>query len=398
MTNSRRRFTAVLLAGALLAGACSEAGSEDVAENPKQALVDAFEALSEYEGIEMVMSIEADADDLASDELPIEQAEIVVESSVTVRGKQATTPEDQQVEVVVNVGGNEDAVEMKGIGQSIYLRADVRELVDTFGGDPAQIDAAVQYGSQGGLDFIEPLVDGEWVGIEGIDALAEQFGVTVPTPDPEQAEALTKRITAAFEENAEVESEGSDGTGEHLRVRVPLKEFARETFDALQEMSGLPPAALPPMEDLDQIPDDTQLPFDVWIDDGAVVQLELDFLELAEDLAGEPAPEGIEEMVMRFTFEEFTDEVEAPSDFVEVDLQEVIQGIFGAIPATGEASAGGSAIEEVPAGKPKVVLPELGVACSDLQMLSPEEIETFLGASGMPGAIKKVKKACPELF
>lgn len=397
MTNSRRRFTAVLLAGALLAGACSEGGggSEDVAENPKQALVDAFEALSEYEGIEMVMSIEADADDLASDDLPIEQAEQVVESSITVRGKQATTPEDQQFEFVVNVGGNEDAVELKGVGESIYLRADVRELVEAFGGSAAEIDAAVQQASGFGLDFVEPLVDGEWVGIEGLNDLAEQFGVTVPTPDPEQADALAKRLTAVFEENADVSSEGSDDTGDHLLVRVPLKEFARETFDVLQEASGLPAEALP-QDDLDQIPDDTVMPVDVWIDDGAVVQLEVDFVRFAQEF-GEEVPEGIEQLAMRFTFEEFTDEVEAPSDFVEVDLQEILQGIFGAGLTGGEDSSAGT-IEEAPAGDREVVLPELGLACSDLQTLSPDEIETFLGASGMPGAIKKIRQACPELF
>lgn len=395
MTKTRRRFTAVLLAGALLAGACSEGGgSEEVAENPKQALVDAFEALSEYEGIEMVMSLEADADDLANEDLPIEQAEQLVESSITIRGKQATTPEDQQVEFVVNVGGNEDAVELKAVGESIYVRADVRELVETFGGSTAEIDTAVQQASAAGLDFVEPLVEGEWVGVEGLNDLAEQFGVTVPTPDPEQADALAKRLTAVFEENADVSSEGSDDVGDHLLVRVPLKEFVTETFDVLLGASGLPAGALP-MEDLEQIPEDAVMPIDVWIADGAVAQVELDFVRFAEEF-GEDVPEGIEQVAMRFTFEEFTDEVEAPSDFVEIDLQEILQGFLGAMPGT-EGLDTGSAIE-APSGEREVVLPELGLACEDLQTLSPDEIETFLGASGMPGAVKKIRQACPELF
>lgn len=395
MTKTRRRFTAVLLAGALLAGACSEGGSEDVSANPKQALQDAIEALAEYEGITFVMSIEADADDLASDELPVEQAEQLVNSSVTFSGK-ASTPEEAQFEVAVNVGGNEDALEFKGVDESIYVRVEVRDLVEAFGGNAADIDMFVQQASAAGLDFAQPFADGEWVGIAGYQELAEQFGVQA-TPDPEKAKELQDRLLGILEENADVTSEGADDVGEHVVARVRLKQFVQETFDVLQDVSGAPAGMLPPLEGLDEIPDDATMPLDMWIDDGVLVQAEIDFVRFAEEL-GEDVPEGIDQMVMRFTFEEFTDEVEAPSDFVEIDLQEVIQGIFGAVPATGESSAGGTAVEEVPAGKPKVLVPELGVACSDLQMLSPEEIETFLGASGMPGAIKKVRKACPELF
>lgn len=387
------RLTALLIAGALVTGACSDGGSEEASENPKQALTDAIEALSEYEGITLVMSIEADADDLASEDLPVEQAEQLVDSSITFSGK-GTTPEDSQFEMSVNVAGNDDAIELKVLNQSLYARAEVRELVETFGGSAAEIDTAVQQASAAGLDFVEPLADGEWVGIEGVDQLVEQFTGVTPTADPEQARELADRLTAIFEQNAEVESEGTDDVGEHLVARVPLKETAEEAFDALQDLSGAPAGALPPLEGLDEVPDDATMPLDVWIDDGAVVQAEIDFVRFAEEL-GEDVPEGIDEVAMRFTIEEFTDDVEAPSDFTEIDLQEILQGFFGAMPAT-PGNAGGAGLE-IP-GDREVVVPELGLACSDLQTLSPQEIETFLGASGMPGALKKVRKACPELF
>ena len=394
MTVTRRRFAVVLLAGALLAGACSDGGSEDASENPKQAFLDAIEAFSEYEGITMVMTIQADADDIASDDLPVETAEQLLDSSLTLSGK-GNTPEDSQVEMIFNIGGNEDAVELRVVDQALYLRAEVRELVETFGGSSAEVDAAVQQGSAAGFDFVEPLADGEWVGLVGLDTLMEQFGATQPSADPEQNKALVEEITSAFEDTAEVTSEGPDDVGDHLLVRVPLKDFARGVFEAFEDLGSLPPGSLPPAEELDQIPDDAELPVDAWLDDGQLVQIELDFLQLAEDLAEESAPEGIDRIAMRMTFEEFTDDIEAPSDFVEINLQEILQGFFGAAPLTGTDSGGAEL--EVPADR-EVVLPELGLACSDLQTLSPEEIETFLEASGMPGAVNQIRQACPELF
>lgn len=392
MSKTRKPFIAVLIAGALLAGACSDGGSEEASKNPKKAFTDALEALTQYEGITVVLSIEADAADLASDELPAEAAQQLVDSSFTVSAKSGETPEDAQAEFTVNVGGNEDAIELKALNQSLYARVEVRELVEAFGGSAAEIDTAVQQASAAGLDFAQPLADGEWVGVEGLDQLVEQFTGVAPTSDPEQAAALADRLTAIFEDNADVASEGSDDVGDHLVVRVPLKETVEEAFAAVQELGGTPAGALPPLEGLDEIPAGAEMPVDVWISDGALVQVEVDFVKFAAELGEEP-PEGVEDVAMRMTIEEFTDDVEAPADYTAIDLQEILGGILG---------AGGTMIPteesiEIPAER-EVVLPELGLACSDLQTLSPEEIQTFLDASGAPGAMQKIRKACPELF
>lgn len=395
MSTTRRRFTAVLLAGALLGAACSDGGGEkEAAENPQQAFTDAIDALREYEGITLDLSFDAEAEDLAAADLPEDAAEKLLNSSIRMSVK-GETPEDVQTEVVLNVDGNEDAAEIRVVDESLYARFEVRELTEAFGGNTADVDMFVQQASAAGLDFAQPIADGEWVGIEGLNDLLEQFTGVQPTADPEQAAAMADRIVSILEQNAEVSSEGTDDVGAHLVVRVPMRETIEELMDAIQSLSGAPEGAFP-TDALEEIPDG-ELPIDTWISDGRIVQLELDFVAIAEELGEEP-PEGVDQLALRLGVEEFTEDVEPPSDFTAIDLEEILQGIFGAVPgafpSSGEDSGGASALMP----EREVVLPELGLACTDLQTLSPDEIRTFLEASGMPGAFKQIQQACPELF
>lgn len=391
MSTRRMRLTAFVLAGALLAGACADGGDEEAAENPKQALTDALDAFAEYEGVTVEMTIEVDPEDLVEDDTPPEVAEAIVNSSVVVSAK-GETPEDTQAVIRVNVDGNEDAIEMRITDMSLYARAEVRELVEAFDGDMAMIDQSVEQASAMGFDFAQALVDGEWVGMEGLDEFAEQLGLPVTTPDPEQAAAIQEKLAEILERNADVTSEGTDDVGAHLRVTLPLKQTAGELLEALSSVGGAPPGTLP-MDALNELPT-ADIPLDVWISDGRLVQLEIDVLAIGEALGEEPE-EGVDDFAFRLTIDEFTDDVEAPEDFVPIDLQQIFQGVLGA--GLGGAAAGGSAIPPPDADR-EVVVPELGLACSDLAGVPPEQIKAFLEASGQPGAFKTVKQACPELF
>lgn len=397
MTTTRRRLTAFLLAGALLAGACSDGGGEEqAAENPKQALTDALEAFADYEGITAEISMEADTEALVEEDTPPEVADAIVNSSFVISAK-GETPEDMQFEMRLNLDGNEDAVAFRVVGTSFYARAEVSEMVEAFGGDMASIDAAVQQASAMGFDFAQAVVDGEWVGVENVDALAEQFGLPVQTPDPEQAAALQEKVVEVFERNAEVTSDGTDDVGAHLVVSLPLRETLGDVFEAVETLGGVPAGSVP-SDALNDVPDG-EIPLDVWVSDGRLVQLEADVLAIGEALGEEP-PEDVGEFAFRITLDEFTGEIEAPDDFEAIDLQEIMQSIFGA--GLGAAGAGGldagAGGLDTGGGGREVVVPELGLACSDLAGVPPDQIKTFLEASGQPGAYKKVKQACPELF
>lgn len=393
MNTSLRRLAAPLLAGVLLLGACADGGGgeEEAAENPKQAFTGALEALSEYDGVTLGISIEADPADLQEGDAPPEVAEAIVNSSVTISAK-GETAEDAQAQVVVNVDGNEDAAEFRFVDKAIYLRADVGELVEKFGGDTAQIDAFAQQASAQGFDFAQALVDGEWVGVEGLDQLAEQFGLPQPSADPEQASKLADQFATILEKNSSVTSEGTDDVGAHLVVEVPLRDTLQDLAGSLQSIANAPPL---PTEDLSEVPD-AEIPIDVWVSDGRLVQLEFDVVEIAT-AAGDPPPEDIDEFAFRVTVDEFTDDVEAPADFAEIDVQQLIESFFGASMGMVTESSEGVDLEAA-GGDREVVLPELGLACSDIQMLSPAEIKSFLNASGVPGALNTVRQACPELF
>ncbi|MDQ3982198.1 MAG: hypothetical protein M3271_05900 [Actinomycetota bacterium] len=385
MSTSRRRVAALLVAGALLSGACSDDPGEAAAENPKQAFADALDALAEYEGVTAVVTIEGDPDDLAVADTPPEVAEKVLNSSLTISSR-GSTPEDAQAEIVVNVDGNEDAVELRMVEQSLYTRADVRELVDDFGGDSAEIEAAAEQFSAQGFGWAQALVDGEWIGIEGLDRAVEQITGQQQPADQEEAAAVLDQVTLILEQNASVASEGTDDVGAHLVVSVPVRETVQDLVGALQGIGGLPTGALP-TEGLQDVPEG-DIPIDVWIDDGRLVQLELDFVAIAREL-GEKPPDGVDRLGLRMTIDEFTDEIEAPADFEAIDLEEILQGVFGGFAGQTEIPA--------PPGR-DVVIPGLGLACSDLQTLGPDEIRTFVEASGQPEAFATIRRECPELF
>lgn len=393
MTTNRRRLTAFVLAGALLAGACSDGGGggeEQAAENPEQAFTDALDAFAEYEGVTFETSIEADPADLAEQDTPQDAAEAIVNSSLIVSAK-GSTLEDAQAEIRLNLDGNEDAVAFRVVGTSIYARAEVREMVEAFGGDMAMIDTAVDQASAMGLDFVQAAVDGEWVGVENLDDLAQQFGLPVPTAEPEQAAALQAKLAEILASNADVTSEGTDDVGAHLVLMIPLRDTVSDLMDALQSLAGAPAGTLPAGA-LEEIPA-TDVPVDVWVSDGRLVQIEIDVVAIAEAV-GEDTADGPDEFVVRMEIDEFTDEIEAPDDFEAIDVQEIIQGLtgsaFGGTDVAPPADASG--------GRGPVVVPSLGLACSDLAGVPPEQIKTFLEASGEAAAYNKVKKACPELF
>ena len=390
MTKSFRRFAASVLVAVLAAG-CSGGGGgeEEAAENPKQAFGEALEVFADYDGFTFVISLEADPADISSADTPEAAAEAIVDSSVTISVK-GNTAEDSQAEITFDIDGNEDAVQLRVVDESIYARAEVRDLVEAFEGDMAAIDLAVQQASASGFDFAPALADGEWIGVEGLGDLAEQFGLPQTPPGADEASAMTDRIVGILEKNARVTSEGTDDTGAHLVVTVPLKETASELYETLQSFGGMAAAGALPAGGVDEIPD-ADIPIDVWISDGRLVQIEVDIVTIAQEL-GE-STEDVDELVFRMAIDEFDGEVEAPADFVEIDLQQIMQGIFGA--ALGGVESGSTGIK-VP--EREVVLPELGLACSDLEMFSPAEIESFLGAAGQPGAVKKVRQECPELF
>ncbi|MGH2817618.1 MAG: hypothetical protein ACRDJS_04045 [Actinomycetota bacterium] len=345
----------------LLATACA---GDELGGSPKESLSAAIENLTELQGLEMVFTVQSTADSIAAlDEseenaLSEEDAQRILDSSISVktRGK---TPEEAQAEFVVNIAG-EDDIEMRFLDQTLYVRADVRGLIETFGGDPSGLDQFEQQASAAGVTFVKPAIEGEWIGLEGLKELAQQQGF--PTARAPDQDALVRAFRTAVDEEAEVTEGDRDGPGTHLVVDLPVREIYERLLPEFQKLLvGVPGAALPPAS---EVPDES-VRVDTWVDGDQLKQVRLDLLQFFR-FGDEPVPEGVEEFALQVTIDEFDDEVEAPEDAVTLTPQE-IQQAFGALMGgaiTGTESQSGTATP--------------GVDCEVLEQAPPEVQQQFV--------------------
>ena len=172
-----RKLLILAVAAVLFAGAC---GGEDATENPQGSINDAVEALSDYEGITITLSIDSTSDDLVAlseGSLTAEQAQQILDSSFTASSTNTEDPQEAEAEFSVDIAGQADSLEVKFVDGTLYLRADVAGIMDTFGADSSQLDAfRQQAGSQPGFEFVEPALNGEWIALTGFNQLLEQAG------------------------------------------------------------------------------------------------------------------------------------------------------------------------------------------------------------------------------
>jgi hypothetical protein len=332
----------MLLAAGLVLGACGgdSGGGPDPAEDPKGALTNAFENLGEYEGVDMTFSVDSTAEDLAAvaeGDLTEEQADMILNSSINMKAVGGESAEDTQVEFVVDIDGS--LVEMRLVNGVLYARADVRDLVDQFGGSQEEVDAAAaQAGAQ--YDFVQPLIDGDWVGFEGAEALSQQFGGALPSPDAELQKQLTDDLAQAVSDSATVTEEGSDDAGSHLVADVNIKELYGALQESFGSLSQVPGTELPPADD---VPDEN-ISVDFWVDDGFLTQVGFDFVQFRDVEGVEDFPEGVDEFGLLLELDEFSDGVDEPDAAATVNLQELMGGLMGGLGGLGgtDTDTGGS--------------------------------------------------------
>lgn len=329
-----KRIGALVAAVGLLLTACGGGAGPDPQAEPKEALVSAFENLATSEGTEIVMSLDATAGSLnglagdGGEAMDEETAEKILDSSLRMltKGK----GEDAQFEMVATIAGEED-LEIKFVDKVVYFRADAEGLTETFGGDPAELEAMGQQAAAQGLAFVEPALNGEWIAVTGTEELAQQFGGGMGMDANAMAENQQKMIddlSAALEESATVTNEGSDDAGDHLTVAVPVRDLYERLMSTFQGMPGFPGGQMPPATEAP----DQDVTMDVWVDDDQVTQASIDLVQLM-GMAGEPPSTG-GRVALLMEFEEFDDEIEAPDDAVEVPAEQLMQLVMGAAGAS----------------------------------------------------------------
>ena len=374
-----KRLAALLLAAGLVAGACGGDSGPDPEANPKDALVSAFEKLTDSEGIAMELSFDATVESLnalggeGAEELSEEDAEKILDSSLSVLSK--GKGDDAQFEMVVTIAG-EDDVNIKMVDKVLYFQVDVEGLAETFGADTQEFDAAAQQAEAAGMAFVRPALEGEWIAVTGAEELAKQFGGAQQTEDMEASqEQFLNDITEALKDTAEVTSEGEDDAGTRLSVSLPIRDIYSRLSAALQQnpaTAAVPLGQLPPES---EIPDESVL-LDVWVDEGDVTQVAFDLAQLARFEDGGSGEVG-ERAALLIELDEFDGDVEVPDDAVEVSAQQLFQGLGGAMMPGMMGGSSGSMTIPPPGGGG-------GFDCDQLKGAPPSVLEQFA-------------EECPEL-
>ena len=331
-----RKLLILAVAAVLFAGAC---GGEDATENPQGSINDAVEALSDYEGITITLSIDSTSDDLVAlseGSLTAEQAQQILDSSFTASSTNTEDPQEAEAEFSVDIAGQADSLEVKFVDGTLYLRADVAGIMDTFGADSSQLDAfRQQAGSQPGFEFVEPALNGEWIALTGFNQLLEQAGSSQNDLTGAQQKAIDG-FANALKENTEVEAGDKDGPGTNLVVTANLRDIYQSLVD-LQENFGQAAGEIP---SVDEVPDEN-VTVDTWVDGDRLTQVQLDLTQF-KDFPEAEFPEGVDQFAITVGLEEFSGGVAAPEGATEVDINQIMQSMFGGLGGGLGGDTGGS--------------------------------------------------------
>ncbi len=362
------RRLAALSAAMLITVGCT---GDDTAVNTKATLVDALRNLLATKSYTQTITLQSDTASLVAlgdGDINEETAQTILDSSIVSSATQADNPEDAVSEAVVNIGGD-SAVEVRFVEGDLYFRADVRGLIDTFGGDPAEVDMLVaQARRQRGFEWVEPAAAGEWIVVRDALDLAQQFGGS--TVSPTQQKELVDDLLRTVEQNATVTDEGEDDPGQHLRAALPMRETVRDLLESLGAGGafGMPGGASLDQE-LEDIPNE-ELLLDFWVSDETVRQIGFDFTQFERMAAatGEEFPEGVEELTFLIAIEEAEVTVEPIADAVELDPTALTQALSGLMTGGFGGGGGGESFDcSMLKGSPPEVIELYAEECPELQ-------------------------------
>lgn len=342
---------ATTVALSLFAAGCGEA----VEDNPKNAFVDAVRALGDEPGATVTARLVADAGNIAAvaesegDPVDVGDVEKVLDSSLAVswhEGDDADDPDDDQGQMVVNIDGSDD-VEVRYDGQDLYLRGDVRRLMELSDDAPSAEDAESFLAEleAGGFDFARAAYEGRWLRLVGMEQAQSFFegladGGAEDSPDTtEQAERVAEAAQSALRDllrdEVEVAHVGSDSVGDKVVASVTVSALA-EAFIEILEAQDMGTGYWAPDPDLlrEELAAasyaDEVIEVEAWIAGGSLRQLRLDVVGLVRqfDEHGD-VPAELDAVHLELEFTEFRDGVSVPDDAVEIDLFELMGQSLG---------------------------------------------------------------------
>lgn len=349
-----------LLLAPVLAISLVSCADDEVEEDPRAALRDAVASMDDWDGVEITVGVQLDeaAQESArtEGELSDDELSVLMDSNLVLRSAEVGDGDDRdtELEVVLTVADAEVLTVRSLPGYQVYALIDLEAMEDVADGFDegesfrqglAEMEqAAGMFGMQ---EIFEAAREAEWIRVTGVEQMANMAegmmgDAGMEQPDEEELEEagrnVVDRTVALFDdERIDVEHLGSEDAGErvHVTARGPaLREYLGDVLVELDAVGGLPDPTGTGLgvdemrAELEQdIPDDLEARFDVWIEGGEISQLAVDVFEVAR-AAGEPdVPDG--EFLIAMQISEFTGGIEEPDTDVTFDLFGMFGGMMG---------------------------------------------------------------------
>lgn len=170
-----------------------------------------------------------------------------------------------------------DLAHLQSNDSTLYVQADVKTLVSTFGNAKQYADLQARAAQLPA--FVQDFVRGNWVALDlnAISALASQFGGGATTSNPGQGQKIVNDLRQVLTRNFTATRVGTDSAGDHLRLSGharPLVSDLVRTLASDVPMGGLATSSFKP-ESVDNVP----IVIDAWVSNGSLSKLSLDVVQ-----------------------------------------------------------------------------------------------------------------------
>lgn len=332
-----RAILAGLTAATLLLGACGDdTPSAEEFDDPEEAVLAAFSSL-EADTVELSVSFDADAAELAEafeavDDIQDDPAsQAMIELMADAEFQMSGAGDDFAMAVVLS---GDELAEMRFVANTFYLRLDIDRGLDIVRDiDPeaaSEVEMVVAMAPMIAMEdprlgFVSDLLAGGWVSMDLPPEATELL------ESEEQDQALDEELLAVLQEivadNTDVVHAGSARGGEQFIVTVDvataMATAARNPMTAQGlDMSGVSTSPEDIIAEMQAEGIEPTWQFDVVLIGGDISSIRMDFAELATD-----APEGVSLPIL-VTFAPSPSAPAAPSDHTPIpaDLLEEMMG------------------------------------------------------------------------
>ncbi|GAA2514748.1 hypothetical protein [Streptomyces gobitricini] len=320
----------------------------------------AFEKLGKEKTISFELDLDTDAASLKAldassdpepgDEMPDEAADLLsgAKISVTVESKKPIdeSGEKDYVGMAMKVStADGDLVEYRVVGDYSYFRADMEAIAEVADKPlPPTDDLPPE------AEPFKKVLDGEWVkfNTKEMEKAGAEMGAepgAKPSPEPTLDAKTQKKLLDALRETIAREvdfktSGDKDGT-EHITATAPFRTLVTELLGEIRPLAkDLPPGMeLPTDKDLKDAPD-AKVSADFTLKNGELTEVNIDLAKLAEDAKVKKFG-----LVLRLSEGE---KPTAPAGATELDLEEIMGGLAGAMMSEEELGDEGFPEEDFP--------------------------------------------------